>query len=147
MKHDSNAFGAPRHCPTIETARADDLGICAIRTLRHAAAARACDMSLSGRIAPAALAAAHRQLRAYLDLHARFGLAPLSIGQTSREPVTAQERRFADLVATACAMERGAALLIAMELVRADIAPLAVSIAQQVGLHLMRGPGTDRRLH
>jgi len=136
VRHSSRDFQANRRTAISDAGQTDPL-----YRLTLALLDRALDHP-ARREVPAGLAdtppdpALRRQLDAYLDLHARFGLEPLS--SYTPGAADAARSRFADLVTTACAMDRDAAFGIAITLVRADMAPLAVSIAQQIGLHLMR---------
>ncbi|GGL70246.1 hypothetical protein [Wenxinia marina] len=81
-------------------------------------------------------------------LCARFGRRPLSAHAEECPCLGGDEACFARLVELAAAGEREEALMLAMLLVRADVAPLAVAMAEQAGLGVMRmATGAGARVH
>ncbi len=77
-----------------------------------------------------------------LDLLADYRRRPLVRHAPDCRCVGADEAVFAHFVTTAATGEREDAMLIATLLVRADVSPLAASLAQTVGLmvHAAAGP-------
>ncbi|TDL84222.1 hypothetical protein E2L08_01785 [Palleronia sediminis] len=91
--------------------------------------------------------AGRRTARAFRDLVtilAEMGRRPLMTHAPGCACVGSDEAIFAHFVAQSATGERDEALLIASLLMRLDMAPLAVSLAQQVGLALLRGPADLR---
>lgn len=79
-----------------------------------------------------------RALEGLFDLCARHGRRPLMRHATTCKCLGADEACFANFVATAVTGEREDALMIAMLLVRPDIAPVVTSLAMEFGLALKR---------
>ena len=78
----------------------------------------------------------------------RFGRRPLCAHAEDCPCLGGDEACFARLVELAAAGEREEALMLAMLLVRADVAPLAVAMAEQAGLGAMRmAMGAGARVH
>jgi len=89
------------------------------------------------------------------DLCARFGRRQLMRHGVTCRCLGADEGCFANLVAAAGAMEREDAMLLATLIVRPDVAPALVGLAETVGVTLYRmarraetpHTGTSRTLH
>jgi hypothetical protein len=82
----------------------------------------------------------------------RFGRRPLMLRPAGCRAAGADENAFAAMVAAAASGEREDAMLIAICMVRADVSPQIVGLAEQVGLSLVpmvpQGSGrNDRRLN
>lgn len=93
---------------------------------------------LSRQMGPDAARHLRRGLDQLMSLLADQGRRRLVRHDTECPCVGADEAVFANFVATAAHGDREDALLMAMLLVRADLAPLAASLAQTVGLQLLR---------
>ncbi|SHI58441.1 hypothetical protein [Wenxinia saemankumensis] len=103
------------------------------------------DLDPAGRVAVAAFRGDGRELcpaplRDLCALCARHGRRPLACHGAGCPCLGGDEACFARLIELAAGGEQEEALMLAMLLVRADLAPLAVALAQQAALALRRGP-------
>jgi len=89
-----------------------------------------------------------RDLDSLLDLICRDGRRQMMRRHVGCAAVAADEAVFAQFVATAATGQREDALLMAMLIVRPDLAPLAASLGQRLGLaYLRHAPGGIHRIH
>ncbi len=79
-----------------------------------------------------------RALEALCDLCVRYGRRPLMRHQVTCRCLGADEACFANFVGAATEGEREDAMLMAMMIVRADLAPSLTALAQTVGFALKR---------
>lgn len=93
---------------------------------------------LTARLGPQRAQAAMSVLDSLFDLCAQHARRPLIRHQVNCACLGADEACFAQFIATAARGEREDAMLIAMLIVRVDVAPILTSLAQQAGLALMQ---------
>ncbi|WP_425051963.1 hypothetical protein [Psychromarinibacter sp. S121] len=79
-----------------------------------------------------------RALDQIMDICARYGRRPLMRHSLDCKCLGGDESCFATFVSSACEGDREDALLIAMNIVRADMAPQLADLAQTFGLALKR---------
>lgn len=93
---------------------------------------------LAAALGPGAARSALASLEHLLRLFAEGGRRPLMRHHGACRCVGSDEAVFARLVALAAGGEREEAMLLASHLLRADLLPAAVALAQTLGLHLVR---------
>lgn len=151
--HDTGLRPRPNG-PTTPVARIDalpDLEAWCVTALRHwmdgpaTQAVLRRDLGCSHGVAGAC--AILRDLDSLLDLICRDGRRQMMRRHVNCAGVAADEAVFARFVATAATGPREDALLMAMLIVRPDVAPLAASLGQRIGLSCLRQPSNGARFH
>lgn len=144
LRVDSLPVALVNELPPVEAA-----AVLALRMWDDGAAARA---HLHGRLSRAlgdhAAGAAVEAMAELGRLMARHGRRPLRRHQPGCDCVDADEACFASLITAASEGRHEDALMIAVLMVRPDVAPLLVGLAGNVGHALRRADGrADRKFH
>ena len=144
---------------TVPVGRIDDLApleatlVCCVRLFYESDQARdALERSLLARLGAERGGALFARFAELCEMTRRFARRPLMRRHAGCCAAGADETAFAAMVAAAVAGEREDAMLIAVCLVRPDVSPPVVALAEQVGLSLLplvaAVAGRDaRRLH
>lgn len=145
-----DATPAPRQ----PVGRIDDLSALAawcVMALRQVMEGRdALRDALDGQAGPARAAGVLAAFEALIDTIMAHARRPMMRRHAGCAGVGADEMTLAQLVQIAATGDREGALMLAMLIVRADVAPGLVAMAQEVGLGLMRldyATGRAARLH
>ena len=132
----------------------DDLEARAVACLRlwqsGAAHRRGLRNELTARLGSSRAQHALSTLETLFDLCAQHARRPLMRHQVDCSCLGADEACFAQFIATAAHGEREDAMLLAMLIVRGDVAPVLTGLAQQAGLALMQANANrpkERVLH
>jgi hypothetical protein len=98
---------------------------------------------LALRLGPGAARHALGLFEDLLDLTVRHARRPLSCRHAGCAAVSADEAVFAHFVQSAATAAREDAMLIAVLLVRADVAPVAAALAEEAGLAFLRAARSE----